>query len=108
MRDRPGHLLSKHAPLQRVAHGDVVDLDGKPWQASVESDCLRLTTVTWTDDKKEQTANRIANIKREVEARKQELNDLSADCGRMMEEAETVDILFVHSNQSYYQLVYVT
>jgi hypothetical protein len=68
----------------------LVDAGGKQWQASVESDCLCLTTTIRTDDEKDQTASRIADIKREVEARQQELEDLSADCARVMEEAETV------------------
>ena len=93
MRDRPGHLFTKHGPTQRVAHEAVVDAGGKQWQASVESDCLCLTTTTQTDDEKDQTASRIADIKREVEARQQELEDLSADCARVMEEAEGVCIL---------------
>jgi hypothetical protein len=68
----------------------VVDVGGKQWQASVESDCLRLTTTIQTDDGKDQTASRIADIKREVEARQQEMEDLSADCARVMEEAGAV------------------
>jgi len=90
VRDRPGHLISKDALIQRVAHGDVVALDGSQWQASVESDCLCLTMATWTDDQKEQITSRIADIKREVEARQQELDALSADCARLRNEAESV------------------
>ena len=42
------------------------------------------------DDKKEQTANRIADIKREVEGRQQELEALAADLGRVEAECESV------------------
>ena len=90
MRDRPGHLISKDALIQQVAHGDIVAVDGSQWQASVESDCLYLTMATWTDDQKEQITSRIADIKREVEARQQELDALIADCARLSDEAESV------------------
>ena len=93
MRDRPGHLFTKHGPTQRVAHEAVVDVGGKQWQACVESDCLRLTTTIRTDNEKDQTASRIANIKREVEARQQELEDLRADLARVIEEAEAVGLI---------------
>ena len=66
VRDRPGRIFSKDALPQQVAHGAAVELGGRQWQASVESDGLVLSTASRTDDKKERTANRIANIKREV------------------------------------------
>jgi hypothetical protein len=90
-----------------VAHGGAVELGGSQWQACVESDCLVLRNTIQTDDKKERTASRIANLKHEVtawnevvlegdgggcvervhvkvEARHQELEALAAD----QEEAE--------------------
>jgi hypothetical protein len=66
VRDRPGRLFSKDALLQRVSHGDAVELGGSQWQASVESGCLVLRTSSQTDDKKELVVSRIANIKNEV------------------------------------------
>jgi hypothetical protein len=66
VRDRPGRLFLKDAPPQRVTHGAAVELGGSQWQACVESDCLILRTASRTDDKKERTASRIANIKHEV------------------------------------------
>ena len=90
VRDRPGQLFSKDGPSQRVAHGAAVDLKGSQWQACVESDCLILRKASRTDDKKERTASRIANIKREVEGRQQELEALAVDFLRVGEEAETV------------------
>ena len=66
VRDRQGLLFLKDAPPQLVAHGAAVDLGGSQWQACVESDCLVLRTASQTDDKKERTASRIANIKHEV------------------------------------------
>ena len=92
MRDRPGLLFSKDGAPQQVAHGDAVDLNGSQWQACVERDCLVLRTTSQTDDKKEQTANRIANIKREVEGRQEELEALAVDFARVGEESETVPI----------------
>jgi hypothetical protein len=49
-----------------VAHGAAVELGGSQWQACVESNCLILRTASRTDDKKERTTSRIANIKHEV------------------------------------------
>ena len=51
-----------------------------------------MRTSSQTDDKKERVASRIANIKREVEGRQQELEALAGDAARVMEEAETVGI----------------
>jgi hypothetical protein len=76
--------------MQEVAHGGLVPVGGKQWQASFETDCLCLTTTTQTEDKKEQTANRIANIKREVEARQEEVKALATDLARVEGECETV------------------
>ena len=90
MRDRPGQLFSKDAPTQRVAHGAAVDLKGSQWQACVECDCLVLRKASRTDDKKERTTGRIANIKHEVEGRQQELEALAVDFARVADEAETV------------------
>ena len=90
MRDRLGLLFSKVAPPQRVAHGGAVKVGGSQWQACVESDCLVLRNTIQTDDKKEQTASRIANIKREVEGRQQKLEALAADLGRVEAECESV------------------
>ena len=73
-----------------MAHGDAVNLNGSQWQACVERGCLVLSEVIRTDDKKERTASRIANIKREVEGRKQELEALAVDFARVADEAETV------------------
>jgi hypothetical protein len=73
-----------------VAHGAAVELGGSQWEACVERGCLVLRTASQTDDKKEQTASRIANIKREVEGRQQELEALAGDIAKVMEEAETV------------------
>ena len=95
VRDRPGYVLFSNAPAQRVAHGAAVTLEGSQWRACVESDSLVLSKVSWTDDKKEQTANRIANIKHEVEGRQQELSALEADMARVIEEAETVPATFL-------------
>ena len=94
VRDRPGQLFSKDGPPQRVAHGAAVILEGSQWQACVESNCLVLHKASRTDDKKERTASRIANIKREVEGRQQELEALAGDAARVMEEAETVGTCF--------------
>ena len=66
VRDRPGLLFLMDAPPQRVTHGAAVELGGSQWHASIESDCLVLRTASRTDDKKERTACRIANIKHEV------------------------------------------
>jgi len=66
VRNRPGRLFLRDAPPQRVIHGAAVELGGSQWQACVESDCLVLRTASQTDDKKERTACRIANIKHEV------------------------------------------
>jgi hypothetical protein len=85
-----GHLFSKDAPPQRVAHGAAVNLKGSQWQACVESDCLVLRKTRRTDDKKERTVSRIANIKREVEGRQQEVEALAGDIASVMEETETV------------------
>ena len=90
MRDRPGLLFSKDAPPQRVAHGAAVELGGSQWQTSIEKGCLVLSTASRTDDKKERTASRIANIKHEVEGRQRELEALAGDAARVMEEAEMV------------------
>ena len=90
VRDRPGHLFVKNGPLQRVGHGAAVELDGSQWEACVESDYLLLSKITRTDDKKERTASRIANIKRELEGRQQELEALAADLERVGAECETV------------------
>ena len=73
-----------------MAHGAAVYLEGSRWQASVEIDCLVLRKASRTDDKKERTASRIANIKREVEGRQQELEALAVDFARVADEAETV------------------
>ena len=83
-------MFSKNGPPQRLAHGAAVTLEGSQWQACVESDCLVLRKASRTDDKKEQIANRIANIKCEVEGRQQELEALAVDFARVGEEAETV------------------
>ena len=85
-----GHLFSKDAPPQRVAHGAAVNLKGSQWQACVEKECLVLNMTTRTDDKKEQTDSRIANIKRELEGRQQEVEALAGDIARVTEETETV------------------
>ena len=92
MRDRPGLLFSKDTLPQRVAHGAAVVLGESQlqWQTCVESDCLVLKQTTHTDNKKEQTASRIANIKREVEGRQQELEALAADLERVGVECEMV------------------
>ena len=76
--------------MQRVTHGGLVPVGGKRWQASVETDCLLLTTTTKTDDKTEQIASRIANIQREVEARQKEVEALATDLARVGGECETV------------------
>jgi hypothetical protein len=76
--------------MQEVAHGGLVSVGGKQWQASFETDCLCLTTTTQTDDKKEQIANRIADIQREVEARQVEVEALATDLARVGGECETV------------------
>jgi len=75
-----------------VAHGAAVVLGESQlqWQACVESDCLVLKKNTHTDDKKERIASRIANIKREVEGRQQELEALAIDLERVGAECETV------------------
>jgi hypothetical protein len=73
-----------------VAHGDAVNLNGSQWQACVERDCLVLSEVIRTDDKKERTASCVANIKREVEGRQQELEALAVDYASVTDEAETV------------------
>ena len=93
MRDRPGLLFSRDALPQQVGHGAAVELGGSQWEACVEIDCLILKTGSQTDDKKEQTASRIANIMREVEAREQELEALAGDIAKVTEEAETVTLL---------------
>ena len=66
LRDRPGLLFLRDAPPQPVTHGAAVELGGSQWQACVESNCLILRTASRTDDKKERTTSRIANIKHEV------------------------------------------
>ena len=86
---------SSQKTLHRVAHGGAVEVRGSQWRACVESDSLVLSKASWTDDKKEQTANRIANIKHEVEGRQQELSALEADMARVIEEAETVPATFL-------------
>ena len=90
MRDRPGQLFAKDAPSQRVANGDAINLNGSQWQACMERDCLVLSEVIRTDDKKDQTTSRIANIKREMEGRQQELEALAVDFARVVDEAKTV------------------
>ena len=90
MRDRPGHLFVKNGPLQRVGHGAAVELDGSQWEACVESDYLLLSKIIRTDDKKERTASRIANIKRELEGRQQEFGALTQDLARVVEECAQV------------------
>ena len=62
-----------------MGHGAAVKLNGSKWEACVESDCLLLSKATRTDDKKERTASRIANIKRELEGRQQEFGALTQD-----------------------------
>jgi hypothetical protein len=73
-----------------VAHGATVELGGSQWQACVEIDCLVLRTASRTDDKKEQTVSRIANIKRELEGRQQEAEALAGDIARVTEETQMV------------------
>ena len=90
MRDRPGHLFSTFAPLERVAHGGAVTVDGSKWQACVEIDCLVLRKKFQTSDEREQVARRIASINRVVECREQELEALAADIARVQAECETV------------------
>ena len=75
---------------QQVAHGGAVVIEGSRWQACVESYCLVLRKITHSNDKKEQIASRVANIKREVEGRQQELEALAADLGRVEAECESV------------------
>ena len=75
-----------------MAHGDAIKVGESQWLACVESDCLILHNTVQTDDKKEQTASRIANVKREVEGRQQELEALAVDFARVGEESETVPI----------------
>ena len=48
-----------------MTQGAAIELGGSQWQTCVESDCLVMRTARM-DDKKERTANRIANIKHEV------------------------------------------
>ena len=90
MRDRPGLLFSNDALPHRVVHGAAVELGGSQWEACVEIDCLVLRTASQTDDKKEQTASRIADIKREVEGRQKEVEALTGDIARVAEETEMV------------------
>ena len=90
VRDRPGLLFSKDALPQRVAHGDAVEVGVSQWRACVESDFLVLKNIVLTDDKKERTTSRIADIKREVEGRQQELEALTADIDRVEVECEAV------------------
>jgi hypothetical protein len=94
VRDRPGFLFSKDALPQQVAHGAAVELGGSQWEACVEIDCLILRTASQTDDKKEQTASRIADIKHEVEGWQQEVEALTGDITRVAEETERVPCSF--------------
>jgi len=77
-----------------VAHGAAVELGGSQWEACVERGCLILRTASQTDDKKEQTASRIADIKHEVEGRQQEVEALTGDIARVAEETERVPCCF--------------
>ena len=85
-----GFLFSKDALPQRVAHGATVELGMNQWQACIKKDCLVLSMTIQTDDKKEQASSRIANIKREVEGRQKEVDALTEDIARVINEAEKV------------------
>ena len=76
--------------MQLVAHDAAVKIGGSQWQACIEIDGLVLSNTIMTNDKKEQTVNRIANIRREVEGRQQELEALVADLGVVEAECEEV------------------
>ena len=104
-----GYLFSRTGLHLRVSDGTIVHMGGAHWRAIVEREGLLLAADGHTDDKKERTASRIANIKHEVrrglqsclfrvlepmeedthsnmcsvkvEARRQELEALAADQG---------------------------
>ena len=61
-----GYLFSRTGLHRRVSDGTIVHMGGAQWRAIVEGEGLLLATDGHTDDKKERTASRIANIKHEV------------------------------------------
>ena len=73
---------------EELKDDSLVNLDGKDWKARIRPDHLELVRVECTDDGDEKSKEKRANIKHEIEMRKQEVDARERDFSELKEQCE--------------------
>ena len=85
-----GFLFFTDAASVPVTDGATVELWGRSWMAHHRPQSLELVAVRREDNRSQQLHNRLADMKREVQHRKQELKALSEQQAKLSSDLENV------------------